>query len=705
MIENSVHAYLRLTAAVFMAYVIFGSTVVAFNCPSSLSVPPQPSSSSSSGCRLPTHSTLPTRSKNGSLGNHHRQCIPGRIGSNSIRDEFDFFGSVLFASAYDNDETSATGSTCALIVVGAAPTIMSTLVLDDDDDDDGAGNTSGVQDNTIIGGENSHDVTDKIMQSSVTTPSSSKSSSTYLSSSLSSTNTHHHHLIAPSIPKILRYTIPAIGIWLCSPVLSMIDTASVGLLSGTAQQAALNPAASVTDCGALVIAFMYTATTNLIAAAVREDEDDADDAQSTAITKNRYQPKTTKTLITALKLALLVGTTFAMTLMSTAPKLLQLLMGNSASALDPVVYSAALRYIRIRALGMPAMAVIGTAQSACLGMQDVRSPLYVLLAAAVINFLGDVALVPLKSNLWGGAAGAAWATVASQYAAMSFFARWLTMRKSDDTAYATTYSTATDDDDNKIGSNRAGTRKRRVSQFWMSRRKEGMITTTDAEYISLELSNSRVRAIDEGNGNHLRADSAVQQTSQQALSSEQATSQTKIRGFLSDSKLTLRAFLSLHNLDKNKVKEFFPFVIPVTTTSIGRISGYIAMSHVSASTLGTFDMAAHQIILSIFCCITPFVDALSQVAQSFVPAVFEAKERSQERANALRKTVNNFRLVGLGFGGVLVSLVACIPMISRYFTTDLVVLERVHSAIAPVGLFMLVNGLMCAGEGKRSFPE
>lgn len=30
----------------------------------------------------------------------------------------------------------------------------------------------------------------------------------------------------PSIQKILRYTIPAIGIWLCSPVLSMIDTAS-----------------------------------------------------------------------------------------------------------------------------------------------------------------------------------------------------------------------------------------------------------------------------------------------------------------------------------------------------------------------------------------------------------------------------------------------------------------------------------------------
>lgn len=42
----------------------------------------------------------------------------------------------------------------------------------------------------------------------------------------------------PSVRTILRYTIPAIGVWLCSPILSMIDTAAVGLLSGTAQQAA-----------------------------------------------------------------------------------------------------------------------------------------------------------------------------------------------------------------------------------------------------------------------------------------------------------------------------------------------------------------------------------------------------------------------------------------------------------------------------------
>mmetsp|Transcript_3501 Transcript_3501/g.5711 ORF Transcript_3501/g.5711 Transcript_3501/m.5711 type:complete len:210 (+) Transcript_3501:590-1219(+) len=123
------------------------------------------------------------------------------------------------------------------------------------------------------------------------------------------------------------------------------------------------------------------------------------------------------------------------------------------------------------------------------------------------------------------------------------------------------------------------------------------------------------------------------------------------------------------------------------------------MSHVASSTLGTYDMAAHQIVFSIFCCLTPFVDALSQVAQSFVPAVFEAKERGAERAVALRRTIGNFRKVGVGFGGVLLGLTACIPLIGRYFTTDSIVLDRVNGAIPGLGLFLLLHGLVCGGEG------
>lgn len=502
----------------------------------------------------------------------------------------------------------------------------------------------------------------------------------------------------PSIKKILQYTIPAIGIWLCSPVLSMIDTAAVGLLSGTAQQAALNPAVSVTDQGALLVAFMYTATTNLIAAAVQKDNDAASETSSSNNDPlSTSQPRTTRTLTTALKLALVVGTIFGALLGASGRTLLKILIGNDS--LDPIVFSAALRYVHIRALGMPAMVVIGTAQSACLGMQDVKSPLYVLAAAAVVNFLGDVLLVPQASAMFGGAAGAAWATVASQWAALLFFARWLTTKGVDSERSAGFSSNkkndGRDDEDVVVNLTQGIMELTGTSEKGRSRREDFLEFLSSSKLSQRNRITSKFKSLKK----HQAPISAKSVASSNNIIRPKRQS-PKSRGFLSDGKLTLRNYLSPSNLNKATAQKFTPFVIPVTTTSIGRISGYIAMSHVASSTLGTYDMAAHQIIFSIFCCLAPFVDALSQVAQSFVPTVFEAKEKSRERAMALRKTIGNFRTVGVGFGAVLLFLVTRIPSMSSYFTTDPIVLERVNGAIPGVGLFLLLNGLMCAGEGS-----
>jgi hypothetical protein len=49
----------------------------------------------------------------------------------------------------------------------------------------------------------------------------------------------------PNVRKVLAFAILAIGVWALLPLLSMIDTSSIGLMAGTAQQAALNPAIAV----------------------------------------------------------------------------------------------------------------------------------------------------------------------------------------------------------------------------------------------------------------------------------------------------------------------------------------------------------------------------------------------------------------------------------------------------------------------------
>lgn len=411
---------------------------------------------------------------------------------------------------------------------------------------------------------------------------------------------------APSVKKILKFAIPAIGVWLCGPMLSLIDTSAVGLLSGTAQQAALNPAVAVTEYAALLIAFMYTATTNLVASAQSKDRTTKD------------KPRTSKNFIAALQLSGYVGAGLGAVLFSFAIPLLRAIIGNDA--IDPQVFNAALKYVRIRALGMPAAAIIGSSQAACLGMQDIKSPLYVLLAAAVVNFVGDVTLVGSSHPLLGGAAGAAWATVFSQYAAVIFFVQWLCHRGS-------------------------------MLKFPKKSDKEDDSRTRLDRYST--------------------------------------------RGFL-EGKFRGRDFLRPPS--RERVQEFTPYLVPVTSTQVGRVSSYVAMSHVISSSLGTVSMAAQQVILSLWNCLYPVGESLSLTAQSFVPSIVERKE-SKARSNALSDTLVNFLKAGAIFGSVLMGGVLCIPLLNQFFTADPEVVALVNSVVPLLLIIFSTLGIFTASEG------
>ena len=485
---------------------------------------------------------------------------------------------------------------------------------------------------------------------------------------------------APSTSRIIQFAIPAMGVWLCSPILSMIDTSAVGLLAGTAQQAALNPAVSVTDYGGLLVAFMYTASTNLIAGAREADlVEDGGLADLDASNVN-IKPRTARTLIAALQLALYVGIGFGLVLGTFSRHLLRALIGNAAS-MDPAVFAAANRYVMIRSLGMPAAVVIGSAQSACLGMQDIKSPLYVLLAAALVNALGDALFVG-SQNIWiGGCSGAAWATVLSQYAALGLFVAWLKSKpKPQGSNVEQNQSSESINDVKKVDISSAILELTTKSEEGKSRRKRFRRS---------------VRAINKGRISLSSWTDRLNKKKDRFSAKPSSVSSPPSRGVLANQ----FRLLDLFKLPPLAIaKEFWPFVIPVTTTAIGRISGYLAMSHVASSALGVTDMAAQAVIFSFFCCLTPICDSLNLTAQSFVPAIFE-KKPSKARADALRQTLRNFSKVGGMFGAVLVAMVATIPVLSRYFTADMAVRTAVNQAIPGLSLFFALSGLVCVGEG------
>ena len=466
---------------------------------------------------------------------------------------------------------------------------------------------------------------------------------------------------APPVGKILRFAVPAIGVWLCGPLLSLIDTSSVGLLSGTTQQAALNPAVAVTDYAALLIAFLYTATTNLIAAARETDRGVPG------------KPRTAKTFVGAMQLSTYVGAGLGAILFVFARTLLRTIIGNDG--ISPAVFDAAMKYVRIRALGMPAAAVIGSAQAACLGMQDIRSPLYVLGVAAGVNFLGDMLFVGSSHPLIGGAAGAAWATVFSQYAAVAMFVHWLCRARPQKQPAAVNVSDAILELTGKPKSAGRSRRKRFRESLRAFRNPEG------------EKESGEV-VIKKGSRQTSTVPKVVKPESED-------DDNFSVRGFLAN-RFRGRDLVKLP--DKAVVNEVSEYVLPVTSTQVGRVSGYVAMSHVVSSSLGTISMAAQQVIVSLFYCLCPINDSLSLTAQSFLPAISE-KKASKEKAQALRQTGYNFAKAGGIFGAVSVALVSCIPLLSRFFTTDLYVASLVNMVAPYLIGFFSVHGIVCAMEG------
>ncbi|GMH72161.1 hypothetical protein TrRE_jg12717, partial [Triparma retinervis] len=449
------------------------------------------------------------------------------------------------------------------------------------------------------------------------------------------------------------------AVWLCGPVLSLIDTSAVGVFSGTVQQAALSPAVSIVDYTSLCLAFMFTGTTNLIAG--KDTTPESTDSLSPAA----------RVMKSSLQISLRVGVLAMVFMFLTSSRLLKLLIGNSG--VDPAVFTAALKYVRIRSLGMPADVIMRSAQAACLGLKDITSPLLVLVAAALVNGMSDAVLVPCKFGLFNGAAGAAWATVFSQYTAVFLYLGWL--RKGGTRGKV--------DVGKKGGGLRRGVGSIIRNKSWRGARRGE--TSDDYDY------DAKVED-DEG------------RTARHATQPVKKIKFTT-RGML-EGKFRKRDLFK----PSPDTKDFVPFFVPVTTTQIGRISGYVAMSHAVASSMGTISMAAHQVMLTVFYTLTPIADSLSLTGQSFVPELFDnaASAALQEgfhggTGSAAAKKLAHYNVklwqTGLVFGLVMSLMALAVPHLSPLFTADPMVREAIFRIAPYMSLSFVVHGCVCAMEG------
>ncbi|CAI0378227.1 unnamed protein product [Linum tenue] len=193
--------------------------------------------------------------------------------------------------------------------------------------------------------------------------------------------------------EIAIFTGPAAGLWLCTPLMSLIDTAVIGQGSSV-ELAALGPGTVMCDNLSYLFMFLAIATSNMVATSLaKEDKEEV-----------QYQ------LSVLLFIGLTCGVMMFLFTKFFGSYVLAAFAGSNNSHVVPIANT----YVQVRGLAWPAILIGWVAQSASLGMKDSLGPLKALLAATAVNVIGDIVLC---SFLGYGIAGAAWATMASQIVA------------------------------------------------------------------------------------------------------------------------------------------------------------------------------------------------------------------------------------------------------------------------------------------------
>lgn len=203
-----------------------------------------------------------------------------------------------------------------------------------------------------------------------------------------------------SYKELIAFGLPTLGIWLLQPILSLIDTAVVGMSRSTslAELAALGPGIAWVDSTSYLFNFLGVATTNLFANAL--------------LSKDNPERKSRGVLTNAGALSIGFGLALGVVQYLAAPQMITHLSGTS---IQSIKYG--IQYARIRSIAAPAALLTISAQAAFLAGKDSVTPLKAVLVGAAVNILGDIALVSFGKY---GIVGAAWATALSQFAGISY---------------------------------------------------------------------------------------------------------------------------------------------------------------------------------------------------------------------------------------------------------------------------------------------
>jgi len=199
---------------------------------------------------------------------------------------------------------------------------------------------------------------------------------------------------------MLKFAIPALGIYLTNPLLSNIDNAFVGRTVGAAGLAALSPATLCIDQILYLFSFLSRAATALAARGYNN-------ASNTSEEEARQRMRDAAS--PALTVAVFCGAVLSIFYAFSAPAILK------ALKVDPMLHKSAASYIHWRGTASWAAMAQSILLTLFMVAKDAVTPLKIIAGAAVLNVAGDALLCawPLRTGCGGAAAATALATLAS----------------------------------------------------------------------------------------------------------------------------------------------------------------------------------------------------------------------------------------------------------------------------------------------------
>lgn len=169
-----------------------------------------------------------------------------------------------------------------------------------------------------------------------------------------------------------------------------------------------------------------------------------------------------------------------------------------------------------------------------------------------------------------------------------------------------------------------------------------------------------------------------------------------------------RTLLRNHNLFRSDTpvgtetvtgKAFLGFAAPVLTLILGKLAVFGFMTHTAAAVPGQpTPLAVHQIILSMLFFCAPFLEVLSQTAQTFLPPYLAPiRKMSPEQAEPWKQTsqkvATNLLGIGLLASAGVASFASLVPAyFGNWVTTD----PTVQSALKPMAKYLFAGAFVWA---------